>query len=286
MTRLQRRRFSQPAEVRVIPRGRIDVVELDDWVVGRFAFEPGWRWSRDVGPIAGTATCQYHHLGAVLSGALLVQMDDGTELRLEPGDVFEIPPGHDSEVIGDEPWIALDFASSRTFAQAAELRAERTLASILFTDIVDSTRHAERLGDHAWAELLARHNEIATRELDRFRGRTIKSTGDGVLALFDGAERAVRCAAAVCLASQSIGLAIRVGIHTGEVELGGGDVRGVAVHHAARIMSLAGPSEVYVSATTHDLLAGSELVFADAGVHELKGLTGKRQVFRLSAPPA
>ena len=286
MAHLQRRRLSHPVEVRRFPLGHIDIVELDDVVVGRFVLEPGWRWSRDVGPIAGTTTCQYRHLGVVLSGVMQVEMEDGTQLRLEGGDVYEIPPGHDSVVVSDEPWVALDFAGSRTFAQTAETRDERILASILFTDIVDSTARAEQLGDRAWKDLLARHNEITERELDRFRGRAVKTTGDGVLALFDGAERAVRCAATVCLAARDIGLAVRGGIHSGEVELAAGDVRGVAVHHASRIVGLAGPSEVYVSATTHDLLAGSGLVFEDAGMHELKGLTGKRQVFRLSVPPS
>lgn len=286
MARLQRRRFSQPYETRVIPKGKVDIVQLDDIVVGRMWFEPGWKWSREVSPIAGTPTCMYRHVGFVQSGVLLVEMDDGTTLRLEPGDVFEIPPGHDSEVLSDEPWVAIDFAGARTFAQAADARAERVLASILFTDIVDSTATAVRLGDDAWQPLVARHNEVIQGELDRYRGRIIKTTGDGVLGLFDGAERAVRCAAAICLAAREMGLAIRAGIHTGEVELAAGDVRGVAVHTAARIMSLAGPSQVFVSATTHEFLTGSGLEFEDGGMHELKGLTGLRQVFRLSVPPA
>jgi class 3 adenylate cyclase len=286
MARLQRRRFSQPSEVRLVPKGQVDIVELDDIVVGRMSFEPGWKWSRDVGPIAGTATCQYRHIGVVQTGVLVVEMDDGTMLRLEPGDIFEIPPGHDSEVVSDEPWVAIDFAGTRTFAQPAEARGERILASILFTDIVDSTATAERIGDAAWKSLVARHNEVILGELDRYRGRMVKTTGDGILALFDGAERAVRCAAAICLAAREMGLAIRAGIHTGEVELVAGDVRGVAVHVAARILSVAGPSQVVVSATTQDLLAGSGLEFEDGGMHELKGLTGMRQVFRLSVPPA
>ena len=284
MARLQRRRFSQPSEVRKVPRGQVDIVELDDIVVGRMAFEPGWKWSRDVGPIAGTPTCQYHHVGIVQSGVLIVEMDDGTMLRLEPGDVFEIPPGHDSEVVSDEPWVAIDFAGTRTFAQPAGSRGERVLSSVLFTDIVDSSATAERAGEVAWKSLVARHNELALAEVDRYRGRIVKTTGDGILAVFDGAERAVRSAHAICLATAQIGLAIRAGIHSGEVELVAADVRGVAVHVAARIMSLAGPGEVMVSATTQDLLVGSGLAFLDAGQHELKGLSGLRQVYRLVAP--
>jgi len=283
---LQRQSFDKPVEVRRFPNGHIDVVELGDTVIGRFVLEPGWRWSRDVGPIAGTATCQYHHVGVVISGVMQVEMDDGTMIHLGPDVAFEIPPGHDAEIVSDEPWVALDFAGTRTFAQSAEERGERILASILFTDIVDSTAQAERMGDRAWKALLAAHNDIVAREVDRFRGRPIKTTGDGVLALFDGAERAVRCAAAVRDAAKGIDLSIRAGIHTGEVELVAGDVRGVAVHLAARILALAGPGQVYVSGTTQDLLAGSDLAFEDAGVHELKGLSGKRAVFRLAEPEA
>ena len=127
------------------------------------------------------------------------------------------------------------------------------------------------------------HNELIQFELDRFRGRLMKTTGDGVLALFDGSERAVRAAAAICLGARAIGLTIRAGIHTGEVEMVAGDVRGLAVHVAARVMALAGPSQVYVSATTHELVADSGLTFFDAGVHELKGVSGARQLYCLSA---
>ena len=112
----------------------------------------------------------------------------------------------------------------------------------------------------------------------------MKTTGDGVLALFDGSERAVRAAAAICLAAASLGLTIRAGIHTGEVELAAGDVRGMAVHVAARIVAVAGPGQVWVSATTRDLVADSGLTFADAGTHELKGVSGARQLYRLATP--
>ena len=286
MARLQRRSLEDPAEVRRFSRGHIDVVELDDAVIGRFVLEPGWRWSRDVGPIAGTSRCQYHHLGVVISGQLLTEMEDGTQIVAGPGDAFDIPPGHDAEVVSDEPWVAIDFSGSRTFARTTEERGERVLASILFTDVVGSTTLAQQLGDRAWKDLIAEHNAIAAREIDRFRGRAVKTTGDGILALFDGAERAVRAAAAICLATRAIGLDIRAGIHTGEVEHVGGDVRGVAVHVAARVMGLAGASQVLISDTTHDLVAGSGLAFEDAGAHELKGLPGRRVVFRLAEPPA
>jgi class 3 adenylate cyclase len=157
------------------------------------------------------------------------------------------------------------------------------LGAVLFTDIVDSTALAESVGPARWRELVGMHNERVQFELDRFRGRLVKTTGDGVLALFDGSERAVRAAAAICLAAKSLGLTIRAGVHTGEVEIVPGDVRGLAVHVAARVMALAGPGEVYVSGTTRDLVADSGLTFVDAGTHELKGVSGARQLYCLSA---
>jgi class 3 adenylate cyclase len=281
--RLQRRRFTEPSDVRTMPRGRIDIVELDDTLVGRMTYEPGWRWSVDIQPIAGTDTCQYHHVGVTLSGRLRAQMPDGTELEIGPGDVFEIPPGHDAWVVGDEPWVSVDFEAMRTYGKQLDARDERILASIVFTDIVDSTRRAEELGAARWRDLVGEHNRKAASAIDRHRGRLVKTTGDGVLAQFDGAERAVRGAAAIRDAAQSLGLAIRAGVHTGEVQTVAGDVRGIAVHTAARIMAEAGSDEILVSATVMDLLDGSAVKFEDAGSRELKGLHGIRQLYRVAA---
>ncbi len=280
--RLQRRRFSEPSDVRTIPHGRIDIVDLDDTVVGRMTYEPGWRWSVDVQPIAGTDTCQYHHLGITLSGRLRAQMADGTELELSPGDVFEIPPGHDAWVVGDEPWVSVDFEAMRTFGRQRDARDERILATMVFTDIVDSTRRAGEFGAARWRDLVGEHNRKASAAIDRHRGRLVKTTGDGVLAQFDGAERAVRGAAAIREAAHRLGLEVRAGVHTGEVELTADDVRGIAVHTAARIMAVAGSGEILVSATVMDLLDSSGLTFKDAGVHELKGLHGSRQLYSLA----
>jgi class 3 adenylate cyclase len=281
--RLQRQRFSEPSDVRTIPRGRIEVVELDDTVVGRMTYEPGWRWSVDVQPIADTETCQYHHLGVTLAGRLRAQMPDGTELEIGPGEVFEIPPGHDAWVVGDEPWVGVDFEAMRTYAKRRDARDERILASIVFTDIVDSTRRASDLGATRWRTLVGEHNRKASAAIDRHRGRLVKTTGDGVLAQFDGPERAVRGAAAIRDAAQGLGLAIRAGVHTGEVETIAGDVRGIAVHMAARIMAVAVSDEILVSATVMELLEGSGPTFEDAGIHELKGLHGARQLYRVVA---
>ncbi len=282
MVRLLGKRLDSPDEVRSLPHGRVEIFEIGDVIVGRSLFEPGWRWSTDVRPIAGTDLCMYHHLGYVLSGTLHVVLEDGTSLDIGPREAFEIPPGHDAWVVGDEPWDSVDFAGMRAFARPVVGSGERILSTILFTDIVDSTATAERLGDARWRELLSQHNERCRFELDRFRGREIDTTGDGFLALFDGSERAVRCAVAMCMAAQGLSLSVRAGVHTGEVELVPGNVRGLAVHTAARIMALAGPAEVLVSATTRDLLAGTGLRFEDRGLHELKGLSGARQVFAVA----
>lgn len=281
MARLQRRRFGDSTDVRVIPHGRIEVVELDDRVVGRMTYEPGWRWSVDVKPIAGTQACQFHHVGVTLGGRLRVQMDDGVELEIGPGEVFEIPPGHDAWVVGDEPWVSVDFEAMRAYARPRPDTGRRILSSILITDIVDSTARAVAHGPARWRELVSRHNEVAERVIDSHDGQLVKTTGDGVLGLFDSAERAIRAAAALGDAVRSLELDVRAAVNTGEVELGSGDVRGLAVHAAARMMAAGGPGDVLVSATVRDLVDGTDLAFDDFGLHELKGLPGQRQLYRL-----
>ena len=269
-----------PDEVRRMPKGRLDIFNLDEVVIGRTVWDPGWHWAEDVKPIAGTALCQYHHVGVSLQGTLRIRMEDGSTAEIGPGNVFDIPPGHDGWVVGDEPWISYDVAGMRAFGRIDE-GTRRVLGAVLFTDIVDSTATAERLGTARWKELLDAHNERFQFELDRFSGRLVKMTGDGLLAMFDGSERAVRAAAAMVRVAADIGIAVRAGIHTGELELVAGDIRGLAVHMAARVMSVAGPGEVLISATTHELLVGSGLRFRDAGSHELKGISGTRQLFAL-----
>ena len=281
MARLQAKSLDNPDEVRPTPFGHIDIYNLDDLVIGRMVFEPGWHWMEHVQPLAGTSLCQYHHVGVCIAGRLGTRLEDGTTSEIGPGMVFEIPPGHDGWVVGDETFVAYDVAGVRSFARVDE-RTQRVLGALLFTDIVDSTALAESMGPTRWRELVGMHNERIQFELDRYRGRLVKTTGDGVLALFDGSERAVRAAAAICLAAKSLGLTIRAGIHTGEVEVAAGDVRGLAVHVAARVMALAGPSQVFVSATTRELVAHSGLTFVDAGSHELKGVSGARQLYCLA----
>jgi class 3 adenylate cyclase len=283
MPRLQRKSLSAPDIVRAFPFGHIDVVNLDETSVARFSWEPGWRWSKDVAPVVKTASCQNRHVGYVLSGLLHVQTDDGTELEIRAGDAFEIPPGHDAWVVGDEVFDTVEFTSAAVFGAAPD-EDESVLATILFTDIVDSTAMLSRVGDAAWRRLVVQHNQAIRTQLDRYRGREMGTTGDGFLALFDGAARAVRCANAMIGAVGQLDIRIRAGLHTGEVTIAGGQARGLAVHAAARVSALAGPGEILVSSTTRDLLDGSGLSFVSRGEHELKGLAGARTIYALDRP--
>ena len=280
MAKLQSRMLTGTDDIRSFPNGRVEVVHLDESTVARGVYQPGWRWSKHMAGIAGTASCQLHHLGYAVSGRLQVVTDDGQRLVIEPGAVYETPPGHDAWVIGDEPYVAIDWTSARAFAAPA-VRGDGVIVTVLLTDIVDSTATLSRIGDEAWRAVLPAHHARLREHLNDFRGREIKTTGDGLLAIFDNPARAIRCAAAMVHAVRSTNLPIRIGVHTGEVELTGDDARGLAVHTAARVMALGGPDDVMVSSTTRDLVEGSELVLEDAGEHLLKGLPGLRRVYRL-----
>ena len=160
---------------------------------------------------------------------------------------------------------------------------DRVLATVLFTDIVGSTGRAAELGDTRWRELLERHDQIVRRQVESFRGRVVKSLGDGMLATFDGPARAVRCAEAACeTVTAELGLTIRAGVHTGECEAIDDDLGGMAVHIGSRVAAIAGPGEVLVSSTVRDLVVGSGLAFQDAGEHELKGVPGSWRLFRVA----
>ncbi len=160
---------------------------------------------------------------------------------------------------------------------------DRILCTILFTDIVDSTKHAAEAGDRQWRDLLDAHHAAVRQEIEAFQGREINTTGDGFVATFDGPARAIRCARAAEDAVRRIGIDIRAGLHTGECELRGGELSGLAVHIAARVSALAGTGEVLVSRTVKDLVAGSGIVFEDFGVHPLKGVPDPWQLYRVSA---
>ena len=281
MASVQRKSLRNPDDRYDYPLGFTDEVHLGELVVGRSQAEPGWRWSTHVKPIIGTSSCQVHHVGLAVSGSMRVRLDDGSEFDLVADDIFDIPPGHDAWVVGDEPAVSIEWVGVHRWASPRS--DERILATILITDIVDSTRLAEQVGDAAWRQLLDEHNVRLRQVLDRFRGREVATTGDGILAIFDGAERAIRAAAAAQTALRELELAIRAGIHTGEIELVPGNVRGVAVHIAARLLGLADPGEILVSGTTRDLIEARDLSFADRGRHELKGVSGERAVYSLNS---
>jgi class 3 adenylate cyclase len=161
-----------------------------------------------------------------------------------------------------------------------EVEVDRILTTLLFTDIVASTERAASLGDQAWRSLLDAHDRIVRDHLRRFRGKEINSTGDGFLASFDGPARAIRCALATAQATRALGIDLHLGLHTGECEVRGDDLGGLAVHIAARICALAAPGEVLVSGTVKDLVVGSGIEFTERGQHQLKGVPGTWRLYR------
>ena len=191
-------------------------------------------------------------------------------------------PGRDHLPYSGDSEAILEEAEEFLTGVRGTSNVERVLTTVLFTDIVGSTELASRVGDAAWHDLLDRHDTLVRAELRRFRGREIKTTGDGILATFDGPARGMRCASAICRAARGIGVEVRAGLHTGEVEMRGDDVSGIAVHIAQRVSALAGPGEVFVSRTVVDLVAGSGIEFQDRGEHELKGLGGSWRIFAVA----
>jgi class 3 adenylate cyclase len=180
-----------------------------------------------------------------------------------------------------EPWQpSLQEIAEFLTGQQADVADDRVLATVLFTDIVDSTRRAAEMGDRDWHALLDAHDAVVRAQLTRFRGREVNSTGDGFLAMFDGPQRAIRCAMAIRDAVQALGIQVRAGLHTGECEARGEDIGGIAVHIGARVSALAGPNDVLLSSTLRDLVIGSGLEFEERGAHELRGVPGE---WRLSA---
>lgn len=272
--------LEKPDNVIEFPGMRARIVELGDLTVGQLVSQPGWRWKEDVRPTVGGEWCQARHIGIVLSGRLGIEFPDGSQLEFGPNDVFDIPPGHDGFTVGDEPCVQIEWSGIRAFAGFPTGIHSRVLATMLFTDLVDSTAIAARLGDARWRELLSQHLEASRAELERFGGREVATTGDGMLATFEGPARALHCAAAIRRAAHKHELHVRAGVHVGEVELVGQDVRGVTVHEAARIMAAAGEDEILVSDMTRALAGASGLAFEDRGTHTLKGLEGE---WRLAA---
>ncbi len=183
-----------------------------------------------------------------------------------------------------EPWRE-SFREIAEFltGEQADVADDRVLATVLFTDIVDSTCLAAEMGDRDWHALLDAHDAVVRAQLARFRGREVNTSGDGFLAMFDGPQRAIRCAMAIRDAVQALGIQVRAGLHTGECEVRGDDIGGIAVHIGARVSSLAGPNDVLVSSTLRDLVIGSGIEFEDRGTHDLKGVPGEWRLFAVAA---
>lgn len=256
------------------------IVVLGETHIGRYVHQPGWCWSKQIKAAVGTPWCNIHHQGYMLSGRMKVISSNGAERIMGPGDVFDVPPGHDACVVGDEPSVSIEWLGVRSWGRPP-VRGERQLTNLMMTDIVRSTDMARRLGDDAWRGLLDRHYQRIRAEVDRYRGYGLQTTGDGMLALFDGTARAALCAAAIVRAARLDGLQVRAGVHTGEVEVHADGILGLAVHLATRIMSAARADEVLLSNSAALLLEGSGLSLEDAGEHEFKGVEGPRKVFRL-----
>jgi class 3 adenylate cyclase len=193
-------------------------------------------------------------------------------------------PGADPTLVWETPELALDHIEAFLTGVRRITAPTRILATVLFTDIVDSTGRASRLGDRRWRELLEVHDELARRLVEEFGGQLIKTTGDGILATFDGPGRAIRCAAALRDELAGIGVQIRAGLHTGEVELRDGDVGGIAVHIAARVLAATPPGDILTSRTVRDLVVGSDITLQDHGTQPLKGVEGTWQLFSALPP--
>jgi class 3 adenylate cyclase len=193
-------------------------------------------------------------------------------------------PGADPTLVWETPELVLDHIEAFLSGVRRPAAPTRILATVLFTDIVGSTRQASRLGDRRWGEVLNVHDEVAHRVVEEFGGQLVKTTGDGILATFDGPGRAIHCAAALAEVLDGIGLQLRAGLHTGEVELRDGDVGGIAVHIAARVMAAARPGDIVTTRTVRDLVVGSDITLHELGTRSLKGVEGTWQLFTAARP--
>jgi class 3 adenylate cyclase len=278
-----RKSFDDPDETFELDGMVEHVVKIGDYTVGRVVQPPGFSWSKNIRPIVGGDWCSARHVGVVVSGRMGVKLKDGVRFELGPNDVFDIPPGHDAFVVGDEPLVEIDWSGLEAWTGFKVRLHDRVLAGLLMTDIVGSTAEASRVGDALWRDRLAAHLESIRTLLGRFRGREIDTAGDGMFALFDGAARALECAAAIQDTAHTHEMPVRIGVHVGEVELTSNGARGIAVHEVARIAAAAGPGEILTSEATRGLSMGAGLEFEDRGVHQLKGIDEQRRLFAFVA---
>jgi class 3 adenylate cyclase len=230
---------------------------------------------RDTLPVIRVPTLVLHR-----TGDLDTSIEEGRYLAAHiPGARFVGLPGADHLPWAGDQDAILDEVEEFLTGVRPVPEPDRVLATVLFTDIIGSTEHAAELGDRRWGDVLVSHHAIVRRQLDRFRGREVKTMGDGFLATFDGPARAVRCACAIRDGVRSVGVSIRAGLHTGECEFVGDDVGGIAVHIGARVAAKAQSDEVLVSSTVKDLVVGSGIEFEDRGVHRLRGVPGEWRLY-------
>ncbi len=231
---------------------------------------------RHILPAIRTPTMVLHRVGDTR-----VNVEGGRAIAANIKDARYVElPGDDHLLWAGDVDAVADHMEEFLTGSRAGVEPDRVLATVLFTDIVNSTQRASQIGDHRWRGLMDRHDHIVRQELARFRGREIKTLGDGFVVTFDGPARAVRCAGAIAEAVRSLEIEVRSGVHTGEVELKGEDIGGIAVNIAARVSSLAGPGDVLVSSTVKDLVAGSGIRFAEHGMRALKGIDDEVKLFR------
>jgi class 3 adenylate cyclase len=282
MGRIQHKSIHAPDEIRDLPMLTLKLVRLSSLTIGHGTVQPGWRWSTHMRVETDEPLCQIHHVQLLLSGRFAIQMEDGEYAEIEPFEVFDVPPGHDVWVLGDEPVEVVDFLGNiEQLGRPAS--KDRIVTTLLMTDIVDSTATASRLGDTTWKQKLGEHNRLVRGRLERYLGKEVNTTGDGFLAMFASTVAAIRCAVSIRDATARMELPVRIGIHTGEVELLPGDIGGLAVHAAARVMALGGASEIMVSSSTRGLVEDGDLRFESRGVHQLKGLPAPLEVFALAS---
>ena len=274
--------FTEPDDLIELETARSAMITRSGITVSLDIHDPRLRWSTHIRPLVKTDWCEVHHVGVVLRGRMNFLLSDGTEFDVGPMSLVNIPPGHDAWVVGDEPVEMIMWTGVKEWLHPLDTLAERVLATLLFTDLVDSTATAARLGRRAWGELIAKHEQQSRDIVARFRGRTVKTTGDGILATFDGAARAVRCAIALREAAHTRGLAMRTAVHTGEVDVVEDDIRGIAIHEASRTLALAGASQILVSSTTAGLIHDAGIALEDLGKHHLRGIDTPRHIYAVA----
>ena len=281
MTVIRRASLDDPDATRPLSRGSGSLARVGPLVIGRATLDPGWRWSADIKPSVGTEWCEIHHLHVLVAGRFAAQMvAEETVETFEPGDVFDLPPGHDAWVVGDSPAVLLDVAGNVSDFGAPTANTRRVV-TMLMTDILDSTPTATRLGDAGWRQRLADHDRVVRTQLRRFRGEEIDTTGDGFFVAFDSAAAAIDAARAIRDAVRDLGLELRIGIHAGEIQLAVDGVRGIAVHTVARVMAAARPSQILVSSLVRALTEGSPQRFIDQGPYQLKGIDAPMTLFEV-----